>query len=160
MLRGQRKMTNEEAHQIASTLGLPITEVLRQAGIKVVDDVRKVSITGYVDAGGTVRLFPTRTHESIVGPADCPAGTYALQIRNPGGINDGFLLFVSPAEAEPSTMLDHLCTVALESGEQVVAGVRRGYRQGTYNLQLVPSTEIRNDCKAVWAAPILWVKPL
>lgn len=63
MLRGQRRMTNAEAHQISTILGVPITEVLRQAGIEVIDDVRRVKVTGYIDEGSVVTLFPKRTHE-------------------------------------------------------------------------------------------------
>ena len=83
-LRGMRKMTNEEAHLLASKIGVPVTEVLRQAGIEVLDDVRSVKVMGYVDTDSAVTLFPKRTYDKVVGPADCPEGTYALQMRTPG----------------------------------------------------------------------------
>jgi len=159
MLRGQRRMTNEEAHRISGVIGSPITEVLRQAGIEVNDDIRRAKVVGYADESGVVTLFPRKTHDKVVGPADCPEGTFAIQIRSPSMPQDGWLLFVSPAEQSAAENLDKLCTVALETGEQVVSVLRRGYRSGTHNLLNYPSMTIRQDCKVVWASPVLWIKP-
>ena len=160
MLRGQRKMTNEEAHQISMILGVPITEVLRQAGIEVTDDVRRVKVTGHVDKVGMVTLFPKRTHDKVVGPADCPEGTYALQIRNPASPKDGWMFFVSPSEDDPRAHLGQLCCVALTTGESVVAFVQRGYRSGTFNLVRGSGEMLRTDADVAWAARVLWIKPL
>lgn len=159
MLRGQRRMTNEEAHRISGVIGSPITEVLRQAGIEVNDDIRRAKVTGYASDNGTVTLFSRKTHDKVVGPADCPDGTYAIQIRAPNTTMDGWMLFVSPAEQEADANLDKLCTVAIDTGEQVVAVLRRGYRTGTHNLVNYPAMSIRQDCKAIWASPVLWIKP-
>lgn len=160
MLRGQRKMTNEEAHQISMILGVPITEVLRQAGIEVTDDVRRVKVTGHVDKVGMVTLFPKRTHDKVVGPADCPEGTYALQMRNAQTPKDGWMYFVSPSEDDPRAHLGTLCCVALDNGEHMVSFVQRGYRSGTYNLVRCNGEMVRTDCNVVWASPVLWIKPL
>lgn len=160
MLRGQRRMTNEEAHQVSVILGVAITEVLRQAGIEVIDDVRRVKVTGYVDKGEVVTLFPRRTHDKVVGPADCPEGTYALQKRAPGHPHDGWMLFVSPSEDDPRAHLGQLCCIALENGEHVVAFLQRGYRSGTFNLiNGADGAALRTDASVVWSSRILWIKP-
>lgn len=159
MLRGQRKMTNEEAHQVSLILGVPITEVLRQAGIEVTDDVRRVKVAGYVDAQAEVTLFPKRTHDRVVGPADCPDGTYALQVRNSQSPQDGWMLFVSPAEDDPRAHLGQLCCVALSAGEHMIAFVQRGYRSGTFNLVRQSGDVLRTDADVTWASRILWIKP-
>jgi transcriptional regulator with XRE-family HTH domain len=160
MLRGQRRMTNEEAYQIGVVLGVKTTEVLRQAGIAVSDDVRHVKVTGHVDKDEVVTLFPRRTHDKVVGPADCPEGTYALQKRSPGHPHDGWMLFVSPAEDDPRAHLGQLCCVALENGEHVTAFLQRGYRTGTFNLiNGADGRAIRTDANVVWASRILWIKP-
>lgn len=159
MLRGQRRMTPAECKAIADVLGASVTEVLRRAGVAVVDDIKRVPVKGYADSEGVVTLFPSKTHDHAIGPADCPAGTYGIQVRAPGLPQDGWLLFVSPAEHEPGTHLDQLCTTALDTGLQVIAIVRRGYRSGTHNLVNYPSMTIRQDCKPVWAAPVLWIRP-
>lgn len=159
MLRGQRRMTNEEAHRISGVIGSPITEVLRQAGIEVNDDIRRSKVAGFASETGTVTLFSKKTHDKVVGPADTPDGTYAIQIRAPNTTMDGWMLFVSPAEQDADDNLDKLCTVAIETGEQVISVLRRGYRTGTHNLVNYPNMNIRQDCKVVWAAPVLWIKP-
>ena len=160
MLRGQRRMTNEEAHQIGIILGVKTTEVLRQAGIAVSDDVRHVKVTGHVDKDEVVTLFPRRTHDKVVGPADCPEGTYALQKRSPGHPHDGWMLFISPAEDDPRAHLGAMCCVALQNGEHIIAFVQRGYRTGTFNLiNGANGAAIRTDADVAWASRILWIKP-
>ena len=159
MLRDQRKMTNEEAHFIASTIGVPVTEVLRRAGIDVLDDVRAVPISAAVDGKAVVTLFPAKTHDKVHGPADCPAGTFAVQVRAPSSIQDGWLLFVSPAQLEPSELLDRICLVTLKNGTQCIAVLRRGYRNGAFNLITWPEREQKTDCDVAWASHVLWIKP-
>lgn len=159
MLRGQRKMTTEEAHFIASTVGVPVTEVLRQAGIEVLDDVRAVPISAAVDGRSAVTLFPEKTHDRVHGPADCPAGTYAVQCRAPAAVQDGWLLFVSPAKQEPSELLGQISLVTLKNGTQCIASINRGYRFGAFNLITWPTGEQKADSDVAWASHILWIKP-
>ena len=159
-LRGQRKMTNEEAHFIASTIGVPVTEVLRQAGIEVLDDVRSVPVTGYIGDSSVVTLFPRRTADKVIGPADCPAGTYALQMRIPNNPKDGWMYFISPAEEDPRACVGQVCVIALDNGEHILASLQRGYRSGTFNLiRCSNGTALRTDVTVAWASHILWIKP-
>jgi DNA-binding transcriptional regulator YdaS (Cro superfamily) len=158
MLRGQRRMTMEEAHAIATIISMPVTEVLRAAGVDVLDDVRRVQVMGYVDDQSEVTLFPAGTYDTVVGPADCPANTYGLQVRTPTHPTDGWLMFVSPHHEAPALHLGQLCCVALATGEHLIAFLQRGYRQGLYNL-VRASTAVRLDCDVTWAAPVLWLKP-
>jgi transcriptional regulator with XRE-family HTH domain len=159
MLRDQRKMTNEEAHFIASTIGVPVTEVLRRAGIEVLDDVRAVPIRASMNDGGSITLFPEKTYERVHGPADCPSGTHAIQVRAPTTVQDGWLLFISPAQQDATELFDRICLVTLKSGQQCIAVVRRGYRQGTFNLITWPDREQRMDVEIAWASHVLWIKP-
>lgn len=159
MFRGMRKMTTHEAHQVATIIGVPVTEVLRQAGVDVLDDVTRVPITSYLDENGLVHLMPAKTHDVVPGPADCPIGTYAVQLRAPASTRDGWLLFVSPTQDQAADRIDQLCTVALSNGKQVIASVRRGYRSGTHNLIVWPTEKVWSDAEVVWCAPVLWIKP-
>lgn len=159
MLRGQRRMTNEEAHFIAGRIGVPMTEVLRQAGIDVLDDVRAVPIRASMNDHGAITLFPDKTYERVHGPADCPTGTHAIQVRAPTSVQDGWLLFISPAQQEPGELLDRICLVTIKGGQQCIAVIRRGYRQGAYNLITWPDREQRMDVEITWASHILWIKP-
>lgn len=159
MLRDKRKMTSHEAHQIAQILGLPLNEIMRQGGIEVVDDVSRVSVTSYMDENGNVSLMPARTHDTVIGPVDCPIGTYAIQVRSPATVKDGWLLFVSPTQAPPSECIDKLCSNATHEGKQLVGVIRRGYRRDTHNLILWPSNNIASDVTLAWSSTVLWIKP-
>ena len=124
MLRGKRRMTPHEAHQISVILGTPLNEVMRQAGIEVTEDVHRCPIAAFVNEDGAVTTMPPRTHDTVLGPADCPLGTYAVQVRSHASIKDGWLLFVTPAQAPASANADQLCLVATADGKQVLAVVQ------------------------------------
>ncbi len=160
MLRGKRRMTPHEAHQISVILGTPLNEVMRQAGIEVTEDVHRCPVAAFVNEEGVVVTLPTRTHDTVLGPADCPVGTYAVQVRSHASIKDGWLLFVTPAQAPASANADQLCLVATADGKQVLAVVRRGYRRDTHNLVLWPSMNIVSDAQIAWTSTVLWIKPL
>lgn len=159
MLRDQRKMTNEEAHFIASTIGVPVTEVLRRAGIEVLDDVRSVPISASMDDHGEITIFPDKTHDKVHGPADCPVGTYAVQVRAPTVVQDGWLIFVSPTQQEANALLDRLSLVTFAKGVQTMGVLKRGYRSGTFNVVRLIARDVLQDKTVAWASPVLWVKP-
>lgn len=159
MFRAKRKMSPYEAHQISQILGVPLNEVLRQAGIQVTEDVRRVPITGYMDADGSINLMPSRTHDHILGPADCPIGTYGVQVRSPTALIDGWMLFVSPAQMPAADNVGSLCVTALDDGRHIMAVVRRGYRNKAFNLVVWPSMQVVADIQLAWTAQVLWIKP-
>lgn len=159
MLRGRRKMTPHDAHQISVILGVPLNEVMRNAGIEVTEDIHNCPIAAHVNEHGAVTLMPRGTHDLAVGPADCPVGTYAVQVRSHASIKDGWMLFVTPAQVAAESNMDQLCLVATADGKQVMAVVRRGYRRDTCNLVLWPSMEILSDAQIAWTSMVLWIKP-
>ena len=163
MLQGRRKMTMGEAQTIAGQLALPVTEVMRRAGIDVRDDIKKIPVGGYVGQGGAVTLLPRGTHDMIEAPADVPANGFALQTRVPGHPNDGWMVFVDGSQGEPAQLLDKACVIALHDGRMVAAVIRRGYKAGTYNLAIMPPSStsgILENQPVAWASPIVWIKPL
>lgn len=160
MMRGKRRMNPHEAHQLSVILGTPLNEVLRQAGIAVEEDVRTCPIAAYVNERGVVTLMPPGTHDTVTGPADCPVGTYAVQMRSHASVADGWLLYVTPAQHTPGHSADQLCLVAVADGRQLLGIIRRGYRRETHNLVLWPSMETIDDASIVWASTVLWVRPL
>ena len=153
-------MTPHEAHQISVILGIPLNEVMRHAGIEVTEDVRSVPVSAHVDEHGVVISMPPGTHDTVMGPADCPVGTFAIQVRSHSSIKDGWLLFVTPAQRPAPENADQLCLVATTEGKQLMAVVRRGYRRDTHNLIVWPSMEMLADTQAAWTSSVLWIKPL
>jgi transcriptional regulator with XRE-family HTH domain len=158
-LRGQRRMTNEEARQMADLLGVKATELLRQLGVAITDDVKRTPIVGYIDGLGVVTPLPAGTHDRIEGPADLPDHSYALQRRAVNDLSDGWLFFVSGTHEDPDAVVDHLAICTSATGKSYLAHLRRGYKAGTYNL-VGNSTEIIENQSLAWAAPVLWVKPV
>lgn len=159
MFAGRRSITMKEAKQLADILLVPVTEVMRQAGIEVLDDVRKVPIAGFVGADCAVTLLPAGTHDMIMAPADVPTGSFAIQHRVVNSIYDGWISFVSGTQQLPEDALDRLSVVALKDGRLLRGIIRRGYKSGLYNLILVPDATVLENKEIAWAARILWVLP-
>jgi DNA-binding XRE family transcriptional regulator len=142
MFAGKRAMSMDEAKAIAGQLLLPVTEVMRQAGIEVLDDVRKVPIAGYIGPGSIVTLLPKGTHDTAIAPPDVPSGSFAIQVRM-------------------VQSMDRLCLVAVDDGRLLQGIVRRGYKRELYNLVLSPdSGPVLENQKIAWAARVLWIQPL
>lgn len=160
MLAGKRRMTMEEARAIAGHLLLPVTEVMRQAGIEVMDDVRKVPIVGFIGQHSMVTLLPKGTHDTVNAPADVPSGSYVLQIRMVNNPQDGWLYYVDGAQGKPDESLDKLCLVAFKDGGLILAIVRRGYKKDLFNLLQVGDNTVLENKEIVWTARTLWIQPV
>lgn len=159
MLRGRRRMTMGEAHRISNILALPVTEIMREAGIKVSDDVKRVPVAAFCDSHSIVQSLAQGTHDTVIGPPDVPADSYAVQVRASGSPQDGWLMYVSSAQQTPAERIDTLCVCALADGSQVLAYVRRGYRRSAYNLIMLTDGRMVQDCAVTWASPVLWIRP-
>lgn len=161
MFQGKRGMSMDEARSIAEHLLVPVTEVMRQAGIDVLDDVRKVPVAGFIGTGCAVTLLPNGTHDLVVAPADTPANSFALQVRMVHSQNDGWLYFVNGTQLAPAEVMDKLCVVAFKDGGLILATVRRGYKRELYNLVLTcedKATVLENK-EVAWTARVLWIQP-
>lgn len=161
MLSGKRAMSMDEAKAIAEILLVPVTEVMRQAGIDVLDDIRKVPIAGHLNGRGVVSLLPRGTHDLVVAPADVPTGSFCLQMRAVNSARDGWLYFVSGEQLEPGECLDRFCVVALKDGALMLSMVKRGYKRELYNLVLMADGEpsVLENKELMWGARVLWILP-
>ena len=161
MLQGKRAMSMEEARVISAILLMPVTEVMRQAGIEVLDDVRKIPVKGFTTVDFLVTFLPKGTYDTIISPQDMPSKSFALQHRSSNSSMDGWMAFVSGEENEPHDMLDQYCYVALEDGTAMLAVVRKGYKVGTYNLLgLCDGIKVRENKKVAKANLVKWLMPM
>jgi len=160
MLAGKRRMTMEEARAIAGHLLLPVTEVMRQAGIEVMDDVRKVPIAGFIGKHCAVSLLPRGTHDTVNAPADVPSGSFVLQLRIVNSPQDGWLYFIDGAQGQAAECLDKMCLVAFKDGGLVMAIVRRGYKKDLFNLLLTCDNTVLENREIAWTARTLWIQPI
>lgn len=155
MFRGMRRMTVEEASQVAVLLQATTNEVLHAAGVAVQGGDR-VRLMGYVQAGGRVVLEAEGLHDTVESPPGLPVDAVAIQARH-GGQEDGWIYYLSETHAPPSHALGQLAVCAVKDNGLLLAHVRRGYRAGAFNLAPTGGPEQQNVSLA-WAAPVLWIR--
>jgi transcriptional regulator with XRE-family HTH domain len=153
MLLGKRRMTLEEAAQIAVLLNSTTTDVLTAAGVSLPSDNR-VRLVGYVGQGGKVTMEAEGLHDMVDAPPGLGPDAIALQARH-GGQEDGWVYFLADGHAAPDRAVGSLSLVAVKDNGLVLANVRRGYRAGTYNLS---GGHDATNVGLAWASPVLWIK--
>lgn len=137
-LSGQRKMTLDEAAQLSQIFGVPIHEIVGNTGV-VVRPVsgRRVSVMGFVGRDGIVTVNPPETIERTDAPANMPDDCVAIQCRTadtPLSWMDGFVMFSKKPDGLAPDATGRFSLVKIQNGPVVAATVKRGYREGTYNL--------------------------
>lgn len=159
MLRGKRRMSLEEAAQIAVFLNSTTEDVLRAAGVQT-HTAQMAPVMGHCTADGSVVLQPEGTHDMVEVPPGVPADTVAIQYRTAGSslaMFDGWLMLLSEQQIPPERAVDTYALVAVKNSGLVMAHIKRGYKRGAYNIldhggKMTPNVEI------AWASPVLWQK--
>ena len=160
MLNNRRAMSMDEAKYIADVFGLPVTEVMRHAGIKITEDVRQVPVVGYIETD-QVSLLGVGTHDMVQAPADMPRNSYALQLRGTNNLRDGWLYMVSGDKVPTADLIDKIAVTAVSDGRVVIGMIKRGYKAKTSNillLQMHDDARLDNQTTA-WSSQVLWIKP-
>lgn len=154
---GARKLQLDEAAKMSVIFGEPLHRIVENAGVSVRPaSGRRVSVVGAVNGDGTVLRHAPGVIERTNAPEDLPDNVVALQCRTTGsGLDwlDGAVMFCrSHGPAVDPGVMGRLCHAKIAGGPEVVACVRRGYRDGTYNLSgMVEQTNVALE----WATPIL-----
>lgn len=155
-LRGKREMKMAEAAGIARLLGVPVAEVMENAGITA--DTRTVPLRGYVD--GHSEMHTEESEERIPSPHAMPVGSFALQCRtaaSPIDHMDGWILFVQrPVDSIPAEAIGRFCLCRLVNGVQIVGTLRRGYKRGRFNI--ITAASQFNDVELEWASPVTYIE--
>ncbi|AOJ09625.1 helix-turn-helix domain-containing protein [Burkholderia mayonis] len=154
---GKRKLQLDEAAQISQIFGVPFHEVAANAGVDVrPTSGQRVNVVGYVGAGGTLTLNEAASViERTEAPDDLPDDAVAIQCRTadtPLSWMDGWVMFCTRPDGVQPEAFGRFCATKIKDGPAVVATIKRGYREGTYNLS-GPFT--RENCELEWAAPLL-----
>lgn len=162
MLAGKRKMQMDEAIGFATIVGVPLEEVMAQAGLRVPTDGRGMcSVVGQVDAAGELRTAVDAPRRVAL-PPDAPRGTVAVRFKTPNTaaeVLDGWILYYSDGiKVVPANAIGRLC-VATIAGRVLVGVVRKGYARGTYTLHpWTPGGSAIENVQVDRAAPVLWVR--
>ncbi|MGX0133060.1 helix-turn-helix domain-containing protein [Cupriavidus metallidurans] len=158
-LSGQRKMQLEEASQLSQIFGVPLHEIALNAGVEIrPTSGRRVPVIGSVGGDGSVAISATDTTERTDAPDDLPDDCVAVQCRtaeSPLSWMDGCMVFFRRADGPPGEAVGRFSICKIKDGPGVLAYVRRGYREGTYNLSGPFSQE---NVTLEWATPVLVTK--
>lgn len=160
MLRDKRRMTLEEAAQIAVLLNSSTDEVLRAAGVEPPGSANKIRIIGHVRGDSSVGLEAEGIHDLVDAPPGLPADAVAIQARTARSeldMLDGWLYFLSENQMRPEKAIGTYALVAIKNNGLSLKHVSKGYRSGTYNLSDRNGNTMQN-VELAWASPILWIK--
>lgn len=153
---GSRKLQLEEAAQLAQIFGEPIHRIIEAAGVDVRAEAgRRVSVIGSVGGDGVVALYPEGTIERTTMPDQLPDDVIALQFRTSGTALDwldGAVVFCRQPRGLDASMNGRLSYCKIKGGSAVIATIRRGYRDGTYNLS---GTTNQESVALEWASPVI-----
>jgi transcriptional regulator with XRE-family HTH domain len=160
--RGMRKMTSHEAAAISALLGVPLQDVLENAGVKLSAGTRVAPLVGSIDNEGEAHIDWDAKRERVSIPAELPPDTVALIYKTQGTgalqLLDGWTFFIAPPAPPSAEILGRFCLVGLKDGLSLLRFVRRGYKPGTYNLASGLAISIEN-ATLDWAAPVLLIRP-
>lgn len=156
-LSGQRKMQLDEAAKMSQIFGVPFHQIAANAGVEVrPTSGRRVSVIGFAGNDGVVTINPPDIIERADAPEDLPDDAVAIQCRTaetPLSWMDGWVLFFSKKESlEPGMITGRFCIAKIKDGPVVLATIKRGYREGTFNLS---GPHSRENAALEWATPLL-----
>lgn len=159
LLRGKRKMSVHEAGQIASVFGVPVDEVLRQAGVSGPQGSSKprVNVVGSVEPSGRVVHTITSGPRTAIAPPGVDPSCEALRVAD-GSPLAGWLMFYRPSPIVAPTAIGRLCVVKLIGARPtLVRIVKQGTEIGYYDLtDLLGNSE--TNARLEWASPVLWMQ--
>lgn len=155
---GMRKLQLEEAAQLSTILGEPVHRIIENAGVDVrAFTGRRVPVIG-IARGDAVVETPEATERATI-PGDLPDDAVAIQWRcadTPLAYLDGWLMFCrEPDHRVDPAAVTRFCYAKVKNGPKVMALVKRGYCEGTYNLT---GAYTKENAVLEWASPILVTK--
>jgi hypothetical protein len=158
MLNGKRKMSAQEASEVARLLGVTVEEVLRHAGIAVpVNTEKSVPVVGFVGSRMEIHFGRAKGPQTAVAPPDCAKGCHALRVQTPGFM-EGWLAFYFPTEGVSLEAVGRLCVVRpVDEDTSYLKLVGRGYEAGYHVLTSMRGGEPLH-VRLESAAPVVWLK--
>jgi hypothetical protein len=162
--KGVRRMQLDEAAAFANVVGVPIEEVLVNAGIEpgaITSREGKVAIKGWIDGEFNVHAGGVKGERWVSAPPQEAPGLEALRYRTANSIADALDGVIAYYRPRPSVSLDAMgrwCVVRLPDGAARIRVLKPGYRRGTYNLMNTLLDRTEEDVVVESASPIVWMK--
>lgn len=169
ILAGKRKLKLEKAADMARILGVTVSDVMENMGVRV-DGISPggasaphlLPFEGWIDESARVQKDAAGKRKRMIDIGySVEPGSTALQFRTPQtkmDILDGWIV-VSGAKREPDDkMVGRGCVVGTKDGEVLLRTIRRGYTPGSHTLLGLGIPE-SSEAEIEWYAPILLMKP-
>lgn len=151
---GSRRMQIDDAIKIANIFGEPLLRVIEHSGATTLPATsRRVPVVGAVQGDGTIET--SKTKELAIPPVEMSEGMVAVQFRTadtPLSWMDGWVVFCSEPSDVNASAISRLCYVQIDKGPKVIAFVKRGYKDGSYNLR---GPYHADNVALAWASPII-----
>ncbi len=154
---GKRRMQFSEAAEIARLFRLPVSDVMRHAGMPVDDPDQTVALCSTYDGHGESHCIEFKDAERVKPPAPMAIGSTAMQCRTAGSpleYMDGWIIFCGPPTEQIA--LDTFCRVKLKNGMRVLGVVRKGYKRDRYNIS--GPAGLMADADIEWVQPVVSIK--
>lgn len=162
MIRGMRQIHHDDAVKLGDILHVPVVEIFRRAGAPIKDEQRSIKVRAYCDEEGDYRPIDDAIADKFIAPYDTPTNAYALQIRT-GRKHDGWMLIVAGTKHPAEHCVGKMCVYCMEDGTIHVGMMRRGYKEGTYNVTNEMCGNNRpnsyQNVKLAWCQEVIWIKP-
>lgn len=158
MLRGKREMKLTEAAEIARLIGVPVSDVLQNAGVRTFSS--SIQIIGWVDGHGEGHCMLHDPLGTVPHPgAELPGNLNAVQCRTAGtelDHMDGWLLFIPDAHRGVSPeAIGRLSFCKIKDGVTYLAKPTKSYTRGRWDLT-GPATKA-NGVQIEYAIPVLLI---
>lgn len=154
---GDRRLQLEEAAQLSSIFGEPLHRIVEAAGVMVrAVGGGCVSVIGAMRGDGTVDLYGDDVIERTSAPEGVPEDGVAIQARTgetPLDFMDGWVFFLPRPNGVDFAILGRFALCKLKDGPAVMASVRRGYRERSFNLR---GTYNADSVRLEFATPVLF----
>lgn len=166
LLHGNREFSLEEATAFSRVLGVPLDEIILQAGIRGFAEGAgskdTLTITGWIDGELVVHWEAPRGTKIAPRPESSAKGVQVIRFQT-GGTKldafDGALAYFQHNAKLNGECLGRQCVVSLKGGEEwLLCVVRRGYQGGTYNLEKLNGELLMENAIVDSASPLMWLK--
>ena len=159
VLSGKRKLQIPEAEAIAGELGIPVTDVLANAGLDMAAGASQDAlVAGWVGNMGDVHEGRVDGPRRVNTPTGMGEATRVLRFQG-NDATDGWLAFYQPGKGVRQDCIGRLCVVRTQQGAAYVARLMRGYTAGVWNLiDLFGRGGMIEGVRVADAAPVQWIR--
>lgn len=156
---GARKLQLDEAAMLSQILGAPLHVIVENAGVTVRREAgKRVSVIGAVQGDGTISLHKKGVIERVNAPDEVADDAFAVQARTAGtplDWLDGAVFFARQHDGVDPAILGRFSIAKIKNGHAVLAMVKRGYQENTFNL-VGPFNQ--ESATLEWATPVLMTR--